>query len=293
MNSIAQTDKKNVKTLVDARYSCRTYEKKFLDDKILSSIKEFINSMGPGPFGNSPRFDVVAASENDTAALKDLGTYGFIKNTPAYLVGAIEKKPGSDEDYGYLMEKVLLHFTDIGLGSCWLGGSFTKSTFAERISVKSEEYVPAVAAVGHIAQKPRLIDGVIRFGVGAKKRKPWEDIFFNGNDETPLTMNDAGVFKVPLEMLRLAPSASNKQPWRIVKEKGSDTYHFFLTRTKGYDKQIKRWKMADLQRVDMGIAMSHFEMACKEMKLKGTWIEEEPGEDLFSSETEYVITWKV
>jgi len=60
-------------------------------------------------------------------------------------------------------------------------------------------------------------------------------------------------------MVRIAPSASNKQPWRIVKIEGA--WHFFLERTKGYGDGIifKLLKLADIQRLDMGIAMCHFE----------------------------------
>ena len=32
----------------------------------------------------------------------------------------------------------------------------------------------------------------------------------------PLTEEEAGDYQFPLEMLRLAPSAVNKQPWRVV-----------------------------------------------------------------------------
>ena len=62
-------------------------------------------------------------------------------------------------------------------------------------------------------------------------------------------------------MVRLAPSAGNHQPWRIVRE--NDDFHFYLQRNKSLKpgSPLNRLLgMADLQRVDLGIAMCHFEI---------------------------------
>ena len=49
-------------------------------------------------------------------------------------------------------------------------------------------------------------------------------------------------------------------------------------------------RLADLQRVDMGIAMCHFELAIHEFNLQGRWIIEEP--DIIKQEsTEYIVSW--
>ena len=61
-----------------------------------------------------------------------------------------------------------------------------------------------------------------------------------------------------LEAVRLAPSAVNKQPWRVVV--CGDRAHFYEKRSKGYV-SADGW---DIQKIDMGIALSHFELAAKE-----------------------------
>ena len=121
--------------------------------------------------------------------------------------------------------------------------------------------------------------------MGATKRKPWEDIFFNNGWDTPLDKQTAGDYEIPLEMLRLAPSATNKQPWRIVKDK--ENYHFFLQRAAGYDKMTSA---ADLQRIDMGIAMCHFEMTAKEQNLSGGWFETDTWSMPLPKKCEYIVT---
>jgi nitroreductase len=98
-----------------------------------------------------------------------------------------------------------------------------------------------------------------------------------------------------LEMVRLAPSASNKQPWRMVREKNTDVFHLFLQRTKGYHENNSKWfGLMDMQRVDMGIAMSHFELACREEGVEGGWTELKPGNPKIAAIpelTQYVATW--
>jgi len=93
-------------------------------------------------------------------------------------------------------------------------------------------------------------------------------------------------------MVRRAPSASNKQPWRIVRDRDRGNFHFILERTKNYYRNWKIVGMEDLQRVDMGIAMHHFEAAAAELKLKGSWTVEAPKFSLPSEESEYIATWK-
>jgi hypothetical protein len=51
--------------------------------------------------------------------------------------------------------------------------------------------------------------------------------------------------------------------------------------------------LADLQRVDMGIAMCHFELVAREFGLKGGWVLEEPELQKTEQNTEYVVSWRI
>ena len=81
------------------------------------------------------------------------------------------------------------------------------------------------------------------------KRKPWEEIFFQDSFENTLSRKDANGYVNPLEMIRRAPSATNAQPWRVVKKQGS--YHFFETHKSNANKDEKM-----IKKVDLGIALS-------------------------------------
>jgi hypothetical protein len=117
-------------------------------------------------------------------------------------------------------------------------------------------------------------------------------LFFDTSFDHPLQMEENSLYYLPLEMTRMAPSASNKQPWRVVKE--NDAWHFFLKRTPGYRTSLAAnlLTLSDLQRVDMGIAMCHFELAALEAGICGTW-QIRPADTPVPSElTEYTATWQ-
>jgi hypothetical protein len=72
-----------------------------------------------------------------------------------------------------------------------------------------------------------------------------------------------------------------------------NAWHFFLQRIKGYGKGSLLYTMlrlADLQRVDMGIAMCHFELTANELGIKGVWILDEPGIEKPQG-AEYTVSW--
>jgi nitroreductase len=195
----------------------------------------------------------------------------------------VEQDSKALEDFGYLMEQAVLFATAAGLGTCWLGGSFTKSSFAGKIAATSGETVPAVISVGN----PPAGDPP------APRRLPADQLFFDGGFGRPLAPELVGSYAGPLEMVRLAPSASNKQPWRIIR--AGDAWHFYLERTKGYGKGSFVYRLlglADLQRVDMGIAMCHFALAARQLGLAGRWAIDDPEIAGPGDGTEYTASWR-
>jgi len=41
----------------------------------------------------------------------------------------------------------------VGINSCWVGGAFTRSSFAQRISASRMERLPAIAALGYGSER--------------------------------------------------------------------------------------------------------------------------------------------
>lgn len=280
-----------VTAIIQKRFSCRNYKKTPVEKGVREKLSDLSSSLEPGPFGYLPRFKVTTATENDRKALRRLGTYGFIKDATGFIIGAIQEPNNELEDFGYLMEELILYATDLGLGTCWLGGTYTKSSFSKKISAKEDELVPAVTSIGYAADRPRMVERIARRPGQGDRRLPWGKLFFNQSFDHPLPREGLGEYRLPLEMVRLGPSASNKQPWRILKD--GNAFHFYLQRTLGYQDSfiISMVTVADLQRIDMGIAMCHFEATAYELGLNGQWDFQEPGIEIPDSFTEYTASW--
>ncbi len=281
--------------LTRQRYSCRNYAKTPVEAEKVNAIRDFLDGMPPGPFPGQARYQLVYATPEDRNALRGLGTYGFIQDAPAFLIGADTPGEKSLENFGYQMESFILFATGLGLGTCWMGGSFTRGTFARKIQARPGETIPAVVALGYPADDSRAMDDARRQRIAADRRYPWERLFFDGSFDRPLSEAEAGAYAGPLEMVRLAPSASNKQPWRIVRDGPAwqPVWHFYMQRTPGYrDMLIVRFLgVEDMQRIDLGIAMCHFELAAQEAGLRGRWELCEPGISKPDGLTEYVVSW--
>ena len=106
---------------ITRRFSCRTFSGEALAEKDRVNLAEAAVAMTSGPFGSRLRFALAAATPGDTAALKRLGTYGMIRGASAFILGAAEPRGMYLEDFGYAMERLILHATGLGLGTCWVG----------------------------------------------------------------------------------------------------------------------------------------------------------------------------
>jgi len=235
------------------RRSVRSYSGDQLSDDIKEKIIQYINGL-EAPFGAKVRIKLI--SKQGSGNGEKLGTYGVIKGAANFLVLAYEESDMAEYAVGYVFEQVVLYCTELGLGTCWIGGTFKHKDFAEQIWIKPNEKLRIISPLGYGLGKSRLLESIMRGMVKSDKRKPFETIFFSMNFSSPLREIDAGKFLKPLQMLRLSPSASNTQPWRVVKE--YDCFHFY------YNASASRFSA-----IDMGIALCHFEQTCIEIGLPG------------------------
>ena len=282
----------SITNTIQRRFSCRDYSLNPVDAEKREQLRDFIKALPSGPFGSTPRFDLLAATEGDSKSLRGLGTYGFIKNPSAFILGAMTSSAYDLEDYGYRMEAIILHATGLELGTCWLGGTFTKSRFAKKIKLAKNETIPAVTAMGEYRDFDQKRRGWTSQAAGSARRLPWEKLFSNIMLDVPLIRNESGEYATVLDMVRIAPSASNKQPCRILKH--NQFWRFYLRRTPGYRKDLIKQilNLCDLQRLDMGIAMCHFELTAKELGLQGKWVVENDLDKNPAALTEYIVSWE-
>ena len=246
---------------VKTRHSVRTYDNQPLTPDEAAKISEYVKNI-TNPFGIDISFHFLKSSLIFQNA--HLGTYGVIKGAKSFIGASVLPQTLALEALGYSFEKLILYIASLGLDTCWLGGSFHRSEFMSAMQVNQTEIFPIVSPIGHAREKKRILESLTRRAIKAESRRNWNELFFNRDFQTSLTKEDAGIFAFALDMLRLAPSAVNRQPWRIVKDQ--DTFHFYEARSLP-DNKIG----IDIQRIDMGIGACHFHLAALKSNLAGTF----------------------
>lgn len=271
----------SLKEAVTKRHSVRNYSNQSIEDK-REGIKEFINSLD-NPFGKKVKFHFL--DNEDIKNKEKLGTYGVIKGAKNYIGATINLEPMSLESLGYEFEALVLYLAHLDIGTCWLGGTFNREAFSRAMNIRENETFPIMTPYGYKAEKKHIKEIAMRKMIKADHRKEWPLLFFKDNFDSPITKEEVGDLEFPLEMVRLGPSASNKQPWRILLK--DNICHFYEYKEPGYSDRFPY----DIQRIDIGIAAAHFDFAVKEKNIEGHFDTRcKPDIDL-PENIEYVFSW--
>lgn len=272
----------SVEEAVTKRYSVRNYKDVNIEKNIMDEIKTFINSLD-NPFGKKVNYHFL--EKEDTNNEQRLGTYGVIKGANQYIGTTIKLEAMALEALGYELEVLMLYLAYRDIGTCWLGGTFDRKGFAQAMDIGENEIFPAITPYGYAASNKHLKEIAMRKMIKADQRVQWDKIFFKYDFTNPLKKEEAGSLQFPLEMVRLGPSASNKQPWRIVLIDNS--CHFYQYKEPNYSALFPY----DIQKIDMGIAAAHFDLAVKEFGYNGKFHTKCDPKLKLPNHVKYAFTW--
>lgn len=219
-------------------------------------------------------------------ARKDSLKCQVITGTDIYIAGKMKRAPHGEEAFGYAFEKIVLYALSKGIGTTMIGGTMDRKAFEQAIDLSADEVMPCISPLGYFNDKMAIKETLMRKAVKADSRLPAKDLFFDGSFERPLLLEEHGDLGDTLEMVRWAPSAVNKQPWRLVFE--GDLVHFYEKRIKGYV-DATDW---DMQKIDMGIALSHFAIGAAETGKAVELILNDPGIPV-PADTYYIASYQV
>lgn len=266
----------SAKELIKKRRSVRTFDGRDLSKEDKSKLENYVNSL-ENPFGVNVDFRLLDAKENDLSSPVIVGANSYI--------AAKVKRTGQWElAYGYSFEKMCIYALSLGIGTVMLAASLSRKAFEKAMDVQADEVMPTASPVGYPAGKMSVRENLMRKGLKADDRIAFDKLYFNGSFETTLTEDAAGVFAEALELARWAPSATNKQPWRAVVD--GDKVHFYEYRS------MKENALGDIQKVDIGIAICHFDSVIKENGIKGNYIACDP-EIETPENTFYITTFEI
>ncbi len=268
----------NIKELIRQRRSVRTYDGRKLSQKDIDSLCAFTETV-ENPFDIPVEFRLMTGKENGLNCPVVVGT-------DLYVGGKIKCVPNASIAFGYSFEMLILYAQSLGIGTVWLGGTMNRPAYEKVMELEADEMMPCASALGYPSKKLSLREGMMRKAIKADERLPFEELFFDGNFNSPLNKEKASDLGEPLEMVRLSPSAVNKQPWRAVVS--DNTVHFYLKRSKNFSDG----SALDMQKVDMGIALCHFALTAKENNLNPIFMQEDP-KLVFSPDFEYIASYKL
>lgn len=248
MTQLQQLDRNMLYDIIKARRSVRTFDGNGLAPEEQKELLDFANGV-ENPYGQQAVFQIFSAKEHGLAS-------PVISGTDLYMTGKLKKQPHAEEAFGYSFELVVLQAQAMGIGTTWIAGTMNRDAFEKASALAADEVMPCVSPLGYPAKKMALRETLMRKGVKADSRLPYGQLFFDGDFGKPLARAEGDAVSDALESVRWAPSAVNKQPWRIVV--CGDLVHFYEKQDKGYENN--GW---DLQKVDLGIALCHFDRMMK------------------------------
>lgn len=269
---------KNIVETIQKRHSTRVYKAVTLSSRLREQLLTVLKTNNEGLSGE--KIDIKLIEKNPEKDGRMKLDYGMIKNHSTYIMGMIKDSVQSRLNYGFALEKIVLKITEMGLDTCWVG-YFDHQYFSE-FSSGDGLYIPAMVIIGEADDHLSFTDRLMRTLVKSKHRNEWNQLFFNEKNEE-LTQEEAGEYVGALEMLRLAPSAGNLQPWRVVFEQEERIFHFYKA------VRSERYEAAGLHDIDLGIALAHFDIVNKINKLSGSW---ELRSNQEKNNWNYVLSWK-
>lgn len=267
---------------VRKRCSTRNYADRAIEAQKRRQLDLFVETLD-NPFGKEVTFHDL--DDSSLGGQQKLGTYGVIKGAKRFIGASIKAEPMALEALGYELEAVILYLAHLGLGSCWLGGTFNRKAFAKAMHIGQDDLFPIISPYGYAAPRMHMTETLMRKVIRADHRREWNELFFSGDFQSPLTKKEADDFAFPLDMLRLGPSASNKQPWRVL-IKGR-ACHFYEYSEPGYSAAFPY----DIQSVDMGIAAAHFDFSAREKGLRGHFDQSGGPAIALPANTQYAFSW--
>lgn len=258
------------------RRSVRSYNGKAIEASVLEKLVDFGKCLD-NPFGIDVQIKFLDGEENGLVC-------PVISGTSLFAGGKVKVSPMANVAFGYSFEKFVLYAQSLGVGTVWLGGTMNRAAFEKAMELDSDEIMPCASPLGYAADKMTIKEIMMRKAVKADWRMDFENLFFEGDFGKPFSKSSGDKLAEILEMVRFAPSAVNKQPWRLVLRDNS--VHFYLKRSRNFSHSER----LDMQMIDMGIALCHFELAANAAGINTEFFIKAP-DICFDCETEYIASY--
>lgn len=225
---------------IDKRRSRRKYNEKHISAETIRELKEEILK-----FNQDSGLSMFFLEDGSRAFDGIRKSYGMLKGVRSIIV---LKGDVSDvhmkEKCGYYGERLVLDATKMGLGTCWVAGSYDRKDPAFKCEAGQE--VVSVITIGHVEPNNSTGENFI-YKLTHRKSKPISDFYSLHHSDAPAPE----WFIEGIKAVAKAPSAANSQPVHLVYDKEAEQI----------SAHVSGKRATDL--IDLGIAKLHFEIAVK------------------------------
>lgn len=206
-----------MKDMIYRRRSVRSYREEPVDAALLAQIDDYVKTLQPLPDTK------VEARRISTAQARFLQKW----KTPHAFVFFAEDTEQALVSVGFMFQQLDLYLQTLGLGACWVGLGWLN------------EDVPVPEGMRVAVMMPFGMPDAVPYRTYPQdfKRKSMAEITDMPDDR--------------LEVVRIAPSATNSQPWFITHD--ADTLHVYREKLGG----IKQRTLGKMNPIDIGIALAH------------------------------------
>ena len=241
---------------IKKRRSVRRYDGNFVPQRIIGQVTDAGRRAVPLHPEIDVRWHVVWDGATLAPHLEGIsGTYGMVASAPHYVLAISQERTGYLEDLGFRMEQMILTATGMGLGTCWIAGTFTEADLRPLVpDLGARERIVALTPLGYADESAaaRMARRLLTWSTSRPgKRKPLAEIVSQYIWTLPWMGEDEALNEI-LELARLAPSRENAQPWHLV----VDDQRIVATVDLETQEETARADKS-YYRLDGGIAMCH------------------------------------
>jgi len=235
---------------IDIRRSVRKFEDKCINEEDKEEIQRIITSLEPIESEVDIHFELIEQGDLVQEHFGGLLDRYFKVKAPAYIAISAKESEHYLENVGYMGEALVLELTRLKIGTCWVG-SIGEDNIPETFKTPNGHKYIITIAIGYTEDDFRW-----EIEPDRKNRKTYED-FVTGDYEPDMIP----IFK----SIEKSPSSLNSQPWEITAE--GLLVHFYLQNNNIFTKNY----LKELNYIDLGIAMKHFETEMNEIGKEFKW----------------------
>lgn len=225
----------NLEEAINQRVSRRSYESTSIDVTKRQTLQESILK-----YNKEQNLSISWIIDGSDAFNSLSKSYGLFNNVRT-IIALKGKKDDKHllEKIGYYGELLVLEATKLGLGTCWVGGTFKQNSSIFRVN--DNEQLVAVITIGNVKTEKKLKEKLVSRMSHLNSKKI--DSFYESDKPLP------DRFLKAIKAVQKAPSALNKQP--VV----------FTFKDNKITARVDDDSNKEL--IDLGIAKAHFDIVAK------------------------------